>query len=81
MNSRFDGLTWFGGLTGLIQIFFSSLVLFFRFHLLILYAIHSEKAKTFSFFFFLLFFYVFHCGLHSTIYGKKVDAFFLNLVC
>jgi len=75
MNSRFDGLTWFGGLTMLIQIFFSSLVLFFQFHLLILYPVHSEKAKAFIIIFF-AFFYAFHRGLHSAVHGKKTDAFF-----
>jgi hypothetical protein len=56
---------------------FSSLVLFFRFHLLILYAVYSKKAKAFSFF---LFFYAFHCRLHNAVYGKKVDAFFFFLI-
>jgi 1-acyl-sn-glycerol-3-phosphate acyltransferase len=57
---------------------FSSLVFFFRFHLLILYAVHSEKADAFSFFFFFAFFsfYVFHCGLHNAVHGEKADAFF-----
>ena len=34
-----------------ISFSFSSLVMFFQFHLLILYAVHSEKAKVFGFFF------------------------------
>ena len=47
-------------------------ILFFRFHLLILYTVHSEKAEAFSF----CFFYTFHCGLHSAVHGEKADAFF-----
>jgi len=28
-------------------------------------------------FIFLLFFYAFHCGLHSAVHGEKADAFFV----
>jgi hypothetical protein len=57
---------------------FSSLFLFFRFHLLILSAIHDEKADAFIFivFCFFFYFYAFHCGLHSAVHGEKADAFF-----
>ena len=53
---------------------YSSLVLLFQFHLLILYAVHGEMTDAFSFFFFV--FYVFHCGLHSTVHDEKANAFF-----
>jgi len=40
--------------------------------------IPGEKTDAFSFFF--TFFYAFHCGLHSTVHGENVNAFFFFLI-
>jgi len=55
MDSRFDGLTWFGGLIRLTRIFFLFLNHFFQFHRLILILLRIKLYDLFCLLFIMLF--------------------------